>query len=190
MAKPYHPTRMMPATKAVELPVGTLAEALPLLRRPFTPEAVKFKVQSVFKDAKGCVIVSYIDARLVIERLNLVAGPCWNATYIPDEKVMWCRLQVFDVIRCDVGEGGGIAAEKARVSDSLKRAAVHFGVGVSVYAVPQITLFNDGKHNWLRKAGQSLALTDDGRVKLRDGYAKWLERQTNFGEPLDHGDVA
>ena len=38
------------AEKAVELalPVGTLAEAVPLLRRPFTPQAVKFKVQATW----------------------------------------------------------------------------------------------------------------------------------------------
>jgi hypothetical protein len=31
------------------LPVDSLREALPHLRRPFTPEAIKFKVQTVFR---------------------------------------------------------------------------------------------------------------------------------------------
>src|SRR5690606_7091142 len=58
------------------LPVATLAEAIPHLRRPFTPEAIRFKVQSVFKKQDGtpfaCLIVPYIDARLASERLNRV----------------------------------------------------------------------------------------------------------------------
>jgi hypothetical protein len=48
------------------LPVQTLAEAIPHLRRPFTPEAIRFKVQSVFKQQDGtpfgCLIVAYIDS--------------------------------------------------------------------------------------------------------------------------------
>jgi hypothetical protein len=178
----------------LSLPVASLDEALPLLRRPFTPEAIKFKVQSVFKDAKGCVIVSYIDARLVIERLNAVCGPEWSATYEPDEKALWCHLAVFNQIRMDVGTASGIEAEKGRVSDALKRAAVHFGVGVSVYALPQVTLWADRAGDRLdrRTSGNkpTLVLTPTGLEWLRRGYAEWLGKQTSFGDPLDHGDVA
>lgn len=185
------------------LPVATLDEALPLLRRPFTPEAIKFKVQTVFKDAKGCVIVSYIDARLVIERLNAVVGGRWDARYSPaTDTTLWCHLEVFDVMRSDIGKATGIEAEKARVSDSLKRAAVQFGIGVSVYALPQVTVWAnragdpprvEQQMRWSKKANKmepTLVLTADGLKWLREGYASWLETQTNFGAPLDHGDVA
>jgi hypothetical protein len=65
---------------AVDLPVTSLNDALPMLRRPFTPAAVKFKVQRKLGEA-GVQIVGYIDARLVIERLNLVVGDQWSASY-------------------------------------------------------------------------------------------------------------
>jgi Rad52/22 family double-strand break repair protein len=184
-----------------QLPVGSLTEALPFLRRPFTPEAVKFKVQSVFKDAKGCVVVGYIDARLVIERLNMVAGHEWSAIYKPVEgsqgtDLRWCGLRVYGVTRWDVGEGQGVGDGmrlKATVSDALKRAAVHFGIGVSIYALPQITLWANQPHveRIQGSKGPTLKLTEQGHAKLREGYAKWLAEHgtEHFGEPLSHGDV-
>jgi hypothetical protein len=184
------------------LPVDSLREAAPYLRRPFTPEAIKFKVQTVFGGASGCLVVAYIDARLVIERLNLVIPDKWTAKYerIDGTKLAWCHLTIgspqersfgTEITRSDIGEGQGRSEGqqvKAMISDALKRAAVHFGVGVSVYALPQITLNADQPH--VKKKGTSLALTDHGHAKLREGYAKWLtEKPHGFGEPLSHGDV-
>lgn len=180
-----------------EMPVSTLNEALPLLRRPFAPEAIQFKIQSVFKEAKGCLVVAYIDARLVIERLNAVAGEAWEPHFKTVEglpHMLWCNLQVFGSVRSDIGEGQGQTEgmkRKAAVSDALKRAAVHFGVGVSVYALPQITLYRSQPHVEPRKTqkGETLALTEAGHVKLREGYAKWLETKNTFGPAMAHGDV-
>lgn len=178
------------------LPVDSLREAVPYLRRPFTPEAIRFKVQTVFKGNTGCLVVAYIDARLVIERLNAVCPHLWFAEYVPtpDDKHLVCKLTVDGVTRSDVGQSPK-GFSKDLFSDSLKRAAVHFGVGVSVYALPQITLFmKDSKGRLeLRGSGdrQTLALTEHGHTALRKGYRKWLDEHGTgrFGEPLDHGDV-
>lgn len=182
------------------LPVETLAEAIPHLRRPFTPEAIRFKVQSVFKGSdgpSGCLIVAYIDARLASERLNRVIPGGWKAVYAPvdgNPKLLWCHLKVDDVTRTDVGESTK-GMSKDLVSDALKRAAVHFGVGVSCYALPQITLWLRDSHGRIEVRGkgekQTIVLTEHGHAKLREGYARWLEEHgiDRFGPPLDHGDV-
>lgn len=189
----------MAALDRVRLPVQTLAEAIPHLRRPFTPEAIRFKVQSVWKrqdgTPSGCLIVAYIDQRLVSERLNRVIPDKWSARYefIQGSKLAWCHLTVDGVTRTDVGESPkGIS--KDLISDALKRAAVPFGVGVSCYALPQIKLNMDDSER-LRIAGKAdkrtLVLTEHGMNKLRAGYATWLEEHgvPRFGPPLDHGDV-
>jgi hypothetical protein len=182
------------------LPVSTLREALPHLRRPFTPEAIRFKVQNVWKGATGCIVVAYIDARLVIERLNAVCGEEWTATprSTNDEKHMWCELTVFDRTRIDVGQSGK-GFSKDLWSDALKRSAVQFGIGVSVYALPEIklragTMHTEQRMKWnpkTKKEEPTLVLTEHGHVKLREGYAKWLEEHGErlFGGALDHGDV-
>jgi hypothetical protein len=184
------------ALEGAALPVDSLREALPHLRRPFTPEAIKFKVQTVFRGNAGCIIVAYIDARLVIERLNAVVGEAWAPEYRPvsNDKLLMCDLTVCGVTRPDVGQSAK-GLSKDLLSDALKRAGVLFGVGVSVYALPQITLFHgqEEKRIELRGRGdkETLALTPHGHTKLREGYAKWLEEHGGklFGPALDHGDV-
>ena len=59
-----------------DFPCASLAEALPHLRRPPTPEAVCFKIQTVAGDAAQ--IAPYVDARLVFDRLDLVCGERWR----------------------------------------------------------------------------------------------------------------
>ena len=169
------------------LPVDNFAEARMLLRRPFTPAAVKWKVQSEM-GSRG-LIVGYIDARLVIERLNLVVGDAWTAEYEPIGRThMWCHLTVFGTTRRDVGEGQG----KALVSDALKRAAVHFGVGVSLYAIPQ-TIMEEGRgpNRLARNRKGRFYLSDANEAFLRRRYADWLRAYgiEAFGEPFDHGDA-
>jgi len=186
----------MAALDRKRLPAITLDEAIPHLRRPFTPEAIRFKVQSVFKGNAGCLVVAYIDARLASERLNRVIPDGWSAKYeaIPGAKLMWCRLTVDGVTREDVGESPK-GLSKDLVSDALKRAAVHFGVGVSCYALPQIRLMMRESRGRIELRGpadkQTIALTEHGHTKLREGYAKWLAEHGvhRFGPPLDHGDV-
>ena len=178
------------------LPVPSLAEAAPHLRRPFSPEAIKFKVQTVFKGQKGCLVVAYIDARLAIERLNAVCPDLWSPAYraIDGSKLLWCDLTIDGVTRSDVGESPK-GMSKDLVSDALKRAAVHFGVGVSVYALPQIALYMSGTERRIEVRGtaqkQTIALTEYGHQKLREGYKRWLAEhgEARFGPVLDHGDV-
>jgi hypothetical protein len=172
------------------LPVESYKDAAPLLRRPFTAAAVKFKVQATWgpKDqpANAALIVAYIDARLAIERLNLVCPHLWEDDYKAiGDGLMWCYLTVDGITRKDVGEGKG----KGLVSDALKRAAVHFGVGVSLYAIPKIVLKSADKHVVLKQ--NKLALTPAGEERCRTIYEMWLDTRGKqaFGEPLDHGDV-
>jgi hypothetical protein len=175
--------------------------ALQHLRRPFTAEAVKFKVQTAWQG--GGMVVAYIDARLVIERLNAVAGGDWSAKYDPaGQGLMWCHLDVFGTVRSDIGagQGQGSMATKATVSDALKRAAVHFGVGVSVYAMSRAVLDANtsptgnqlkakkktiqGKEKWTAE------LTPGAEAWLREKYGAWLSAKGEplFGPALDHGD--
>lgn len=172
------------------------------LRRPFTASALKWKVQANLSGGRG-LLVAYIDARLVSERLNHVVGTRWHDSYRfygdrIDSGLLWCDLTIGEVTRSDVGEGKG----KAGVSDAFKRAAVRFGVGVPNYAVPQQILPSDANGNAKNgkpslkpikgKNGKTtLYITDACEAWLADAYEDWLNSHGKqaFGEPLDHGDV-
>jgi hypothetical protein len=173
-------------------PVDSFRDAAKHLRRPFTRAAVKFKVQATFPKANPTrgLIVAYIDARLAVERLNLVVPHLWFDEYQSVGNMLMCRLTVDGITRHDIGEG---YQGKGLYSDALKRAAVKFGVGVSLYAIPQTFLNVSDGH--LKEVGQgdrrSLVLTPNGESRCRDIYGLWLDSigTQAFGEPLDHGDV-
>lgn len=181
-------------------PVNSYKEAAAHLRRPFTAEAVKWKVQS------GTLVVPYIDARLVTERLNKVVPHLWEegdkANGLPPYELLaggkglLCRLTIDGITRADVGSG---YEGKGLFSDALKRAAVKFGVGVSLYALPKIFLSFDEKQLAIRtfktKKGEErkvTEITDLGRKRLDSGYRAWLKETGSvvFGPELDHGDAA
>jgi hypothetical protein len=88
---------------------------------------------------------------------------------------------------------------KALYSDAFKRAAVKFGVGVSLYALPRQILAVNAKHAWAKavpgktdKFGNPLyryGITEKGQIELRARYERWLDAQSSFGKPLSHGHV-
>lgn len=172
---------------SANFPVDSYREAAIHLRRPFTAAAVKWKVQA------GTLVVPYVDARLVIERLNLVVPHLWHDEYEPlaGGRGLLCHLTIDGITRRDVGEG---YQGKGLYSDAFKRAAVKFGVGVSLYALPKVYL-DKGKGQLKerkdRKGKVTLEITDKGRAGLDAGYQRWLENvgETMFGPVLDHGDV-
>jgi hypothetical protein len=171
-----------------EFPCDSFKAAARHLRRPFTPAAVRFKVQATWPKDKptGGLIVAYIDARLVTERLNLVVPHLWHDAYRPvGQGQMWCDLTIDGITRSDVGEGQG----KALVSDSFKRAGVRFGIGVSLYAIPKMML--DVQSGAMKPRKDSLELTPRGELICRNSYTAWLDHHGKqaFGDPLDHGDV-
>lgn len=176
-----------------DLYCNNLRDAATELRRPFTPAAIRFKVQVQYpKDnPNAAIVVAYIDARLVIERLNRIVPDLWFANYEPlGDTHMICRLTVDGITREDVGQSPSKGDWKYLYSDSLKRAAVHFGIGVSVYAMSQVRL-QKGEHLEIVGSQKKTArITPNGETWLRDMYGAWLGVKGHiFGEPLDHGDV-
>lgn len=140
------------------------------LRKPFAAEQIKWKIQTNPRDDGDgyAVVVAYVDARDVAERLDLATGGDWSNDYaLPQVQagsyaVLECRLTVCGVTRCDVGavpiETGGDAT-KDLYSDALKRAAVQFGVSSHVYRFPNVKAKAE-------KFGKSFYLTRRARDEL------------------------
>lgn len=179
-------------TEVEAFPVDTLRDATPHFRRPFSENAVRWKVQATWPKGgpTGALIVPYIDARLVIERLNLIIPDRWTDDYKENGATLWCMLTVDGVTHRDLGEG---YVGKGLVSDAFKRAAVKFGIGVSLYAMTKITLNKaDGLADAQGPKGPTLKMTGKGEARCRDLYRAWLAEHgiKHFGQPLDHGDAA
>jgi hypothetical protein len=186
------------AEAAKPFPLGSFREAAADLRRPFETLALKWKVQNATgpKDnPTGGMVVCYMDRGLVIDRLNMVIPHLWTPAFKELEKGhMLCRIAIAGdppITREDVGEGGTL---KARYSDSLKRAAVQLGVGVSLSRVPRskLTVKDRRSRVWKGHDGKPhVEITQPGLDYLRKKYDDWLQNVgiNAFGEPLAHGDL-
>jgi hypothetical protein len=173
-------------------PVGTLAAAAADLRRPFAAKLVLWRAVRPDNGTWGdsAEVAPYINRALVIDRLNVVCPGLWSATYEVQQgaagPLMWCHLTIDGVTRSDVGEGSG----KALVSDSLKRAAMHFGVGVSLAAAPRVE-YNIGatERFKLKRVGGDVWITELGRTDAQRHYELWLKNTGDaaYGEALQHG---
>ena len=117
------------------------------LAKPFPASEIQWKVQSVSRDRRRALVLAYLDARAIMDRLDAVVGPAgWTDSYeiYPVSETgnqqlarAKCRLTILGVAKEDVGEASmttdQAASVKAAVSDALKRAAVKFGVGRYLY---------------------------------------------------------
>jgi hypothetical protein len=187
---------------ASSFPVDSFRDAATHLRRPFDLHAVQFRALDGSKGEKlNCA--AYVTARTVIDRLNLVCPHLWEEPrYELVPGGLRCDLTVDGLTRSDVGWSGGTGNAmqlKALYSDAFKRAAVKFGVGVSLYALPRLVLLVEAGDAWAKaRQGQndrwgnqlySYGVTGKGMNSLRARYELWLSTQESFGDPLGHGHV-
>jgi hypothetical protein len=137
-----HTENSSPTTTLSEEELEALSERL---SAPFEAKEVKFKPAVV--SGNRALALPYIDARVIQDRLDDVVGVSgWKDEYecLPDGSVV-CRLHVRLggewITKTDVGGPSEQPDEgdrrKAAFSDSLKRAAVKFGIGRYLYRLPQ-----------------------------------------------------
>jgi hypothetical protein len=118
------------------------------LSAPFDPRDLAYKCQAVSRDRKRALAIWYADARAILDQLDLTVGPeNWQDRYEDwGDGCVVCRLSIrFGdrwITKCDVGgpndhpddgEPKPTFDRKAAFSDSLKRAAVRFGIGRYLY---------------------------------------------------------
>ncbi len=126
----------------------TAEEIERLLTEPIPPEKIKWKIQAVMPTREGrtpqCLMVAFIDAREVMDKLDAVVGPAgWQDTYanVPGTKTVNCRLSLKIGGEWITKEGVGAESDqpdeddrvKAAYSGALKIAAVKWGIGRSLY---------------------------------------------------------
>ena len=188
-AVPFHPI--------LGGPCATLAEAAVHARRPFTSGVVQARIWT--QTDEHADVVFYVDARAVVDRLNVLLPGHWRAGYaLIDQRpveggdpvlVYECRLTLFGETYADVGEGSD---HKAARSDALKRAAVHIGIGHCLYRIGRVRMRPGPRPHQLRGRPGWFELDDANRRWLKRRYQAWLVREgvAEYGLALDHGKAA
>ena len=118
----------------------------------------------VGKDELECV--PYINGDQVRQRLNDVLATKWQTRMEKHEDRTICILSVYIqdandwLDRSDVGTPTATEKEKGETTDSLKRAAVNWGVGAYIKTIPNVTL-PMGREN-----GKNVPMTHDKKTVL------------------------
>ena len=135
------------------------------LAAPFPPERVSWRVGSTTQDKKKGLALAYVDARDVMDRLDVLCGPAgWQCRYPHANGKTVCEIgiKVGDewIWKADGAGDTDVEAEKGALSDAFKRAAVRWGVGRYLYDVTS---------PWveLEPAGRSFKIKDSEIPKLR-----------------------
>jgi hypothetical protein len=138
---------------------GIDAEKVAQLAAEFPREAISWRAQSLTRAGDKAMALAYIDARDVMDRLDLICGPeNWQDGYVETAKG-----RVIATIEINVGgtwirksDGAGdtaVEGDKGGISDAFKRAAVKWGVGRYLYDMPTIwvpceSYESNGKKHW------------------------------------------
>ena len=113
------------------------------LAKPFDKSEIKWRPARMLKDGTTAIVLAYVDVRTVQDRLNTVMGiDGWQCKHISYGTKTICHLGLkFNnewVWRSDGAGDTNFEADKGAISDSLKRAAVQFGVGRHLYDLPSV----------------------------------------------------
>lgn len=174
------------------------------LAEPFPADAVSWRVGSTNGDKTKGLALAYLDARDVMDRLDLVCGPAgWQCRYSHANGKTVCDIGILvthERRTPGAGPGGSalvdetsewiwkadgagdtdVEAEKGALSDAFKRAAVRWGVGRYLYGL---------KSPWvaLEPAGRSYKIKESEFAKLRAVLtAGSAPRKSSAGAKRDH----
>lgn len=140
------------------------------LSKPFPVEKIHWRVgatnkraeerrtgDSKAKPTKG-IALAYIDARDVMDRLDLILGPDWQCRY-PFAGCCEIGIKINDewVWRSNGAGQTDVEGEKGQYSDAFKRAAVMWGIGRYLYGLP---------NEWIE-------LDDRGHIKNPPKLPQW-----------------
>lgn len=137
------------------------------LAEPFSPDAISWRVGSTNinkqtnepydgKEPQGLAL-AYLDARDVMDRLDLVCGPAgWQCRYSHANGKTVCDIGIKAdgewIWKADGAGDTDVEAEKGALSDAFKRAAVRWGIGRYLYGLhsPWVALVKRGR-TWIIK---------------------------------------
>ena len=148
------------------------------LKAPFRPDEIEYRISAKTADKTKGLAVAYIQARAVQNRLDEVLGfTNWKNEIIEtaNGKICGLSLRINDewITKYDGADNTKIEATKGGISDSLKRAAVQWGIGRYLYNLPGqwVRIKNTYKDNYEiveRPKLPNWALPDDLKQKQPD----------------------
>lgn len=175
----------------------TAREIFAALKQPFAPEDLEWRLQHVKKEGPYGIAVPYVTNRAIQNRLDDVVGPGnWYNEYKPwhrftakvksesdphkyiDKEIIsqLCGIAIYFeesqkwITKWDGAENTDIEPVKGGLSDSMKRAAVQWGIGRILYEMDVV--FVD-----VEQRGKTWIIPKKEQAKLDNAYLDMLKRK-------------
>lgn len=150
------------------------------LAQPFAPEDLEWRIQTTSKDKTRGMAVPYVTNRAIQTRLDEVCGPDnWYNDFKPwhangKKESQLCGIAIhFEgrgwITKWDGAEDSDIESVKGGLSDSMKRAAVQWGIGRILYNLDSVWVD-------IEQVGSSFVIKNSERGKLDNAYLSALQR--------------
>ncbi len=162
------------------------------LAAPFEVEAISWRLGAKNKEATKGIALAYLDARDVMDRLDMVCGPGgWQCRYshangktVCDIGVRVDRVTDFEwVWKADGAGDTDVEAEKGALSDAFKRAAVRWGIGRYLYGLG---------NTWVKiePAGRSHKIVEGEYASLRKALRDYTGQERRSAAQINRdGDM-
>ncbi|MVM41385.1 DNA repair protein Rad52 [Spirosoma sp. HMF3257] len=125
---------------------------LNVLTAPLTIQEIEWRVQSQTKDGQKIIVVPYITNRCVMQRFDEQFGWAgWQNEIKEIEGGFLCTITAIlpggeIVKKTDGASRTSVEPVKGGISDAMKRCAVQFGLGRTLYDFPKVLIQTTDKY--------------------------------------------
>ena len=150
------------------------------LAQPFAPEDLEWRLQKTIESKLRGIAVPYVTNRAIQARLDDVVGvDGWHNDYKPwhrsgQKEAQICGISIYFpekgfITKWDGAEDSDIEPVKGGLSDSMKRAAVQWGIGRVLYGMDVVWVD-------IEKQGKSWVIPKNQRIILDKAYLDYLSK--------------
>ena len=160
------------------------------LAAPFSNGDIEWRISATTQDKSKGLAVPYVTNRAIQNRLDSTVGiDGWQNEFRPwkDGKAQLCGISIYFqqqkqwLTKWDGADDSDFESVKGGLSDSMKRAAVEWGVGRYLYGMTQI---------WVKveQRGKSFFIVDEEQPKLDKTHEDWVRKiQSKQTAPQSQG---
>lgn len=159
------------------------------LAAPFSNGDIEWRVSATSQDKSKGLAVPYVTNRAIQNRLDsTVEIDGWQNEFRPwkDGKAQLCGISIYFheqkqwLTKWDGADDSDFESVKGGLSDSMKRAAVEWGVGRYLYGMTQI---------WVKivQRGKGFFIVDEEQPKLDKAHEDWVRKIQAKQSPQPQG---
>ena len=152
----------------------------------FEDHEIEWRVGSTNKDKTKGLMLAYVTNRAIMNRLDDVVGAAnWKQTFREIHKGIICSLSIrFSesgewITKEDGADLTDIESTKGGLSDSMKRAAVQFGIGRYLYdSISEWVELKDGKYPVRKPTSVKLKATPEKQLSTEEAFTLLTQAST------------